>query len=358
VADRDATERNTVKMLLNHTSGIDGELTPEMGHDQERIVDALPRIAKMGQLHAPGADMSYCNPAMVLAGILAQHLRGKSWYDLMKERIFAPAGMEHAVVLGEDALLHRASVGHFLQQGKLVRTSFAFLPLSYAPAGATAMMSAADLVTFGRTHLTNGVAPTGKRVLSEASARLMRVKTSSYKGPGFADYGLGWMLNENDVVSHGGGGPGVFSWLFVHPPSQTAVSVLTNSAHGTAVINEVASPTLEAVAGIRPLGSAVAELVKQATDGAVDPAPYVGTYESASTALRVLAHGNGIGLAARSKFMVYDTSNLKESPPVPLRPIGEGRFAMGGSALAFVNREADGRHRHLANGGRLLRRTD
>ncbi len=345
-------------MLVNHTSGINGELTPEAGHDRERIVDAIGRITMMDQLHAPGADLSYCNPATVLAGYLSQHLLGKSWYDLIKERIFKPLGMDHSIVVPEDALLYRASVGHFLDPatGKPVRTSFAFLPLSYAPAGATAMLSASDLVTFARAHLGNGLAPNGHRLLSEKSARLMRTKTATYKGPGFADFGLGWMLGDNGVVSHGGGGPGILSGVYAHPASNTAVAVLTNAGHGTTVVNAIASPVLEAVAQIPPLGSATAELVKQATDAPVEPTPYAGQYESAATVVRVIPHGAGIGLTSRSKFMVYDNTNLKETPPVPLRPIGGGRFALGQAAIGFVNPLPDGRMEHLAMSGRLLRR--
>src|SRR5262249_18912156 len=259
------------KMLLNHTSGINGELTPEAGHDQERVVDALARIATMDQLHGPGAELSYCNPAMVLAGYLAQRLTGRSRYDLVKERIFPPLAMEQAVVLPEESLLHRASVGHFLgPDGALSRTSFAFLPFSYSPAGATAMMSATDLVTFARAHLADGVGPNGSRVISAASAQAMRTRTASYKGVGFADFGLGWMLMRDGIVGHGGGGPGVFSWLYTHVPSRTAIAVLTNAAHGTAMANEIATPVFQPF-GVKLPGVFVAELVAAATDAPIDP---------------------------------------------------------------------------------------
>ena len=356
VADAEATERITVKMLLNHTNGINGELTPEAGHDRERIEDALPRIARMDQLHAPGADLSYSNPGMVLAGILAQRITGKSWYDLVKERIFAPLGMAHSIVVPEDALLHRASVGHFLTDGKLTRTSFAFLPLSYAPAGATAMLSATDLVTFARAHLNDGTGPNGTRVLSAASARAMRAVTARYKGIGFADFGLGWMLQSGEVVGHGGGGPGILSQLWLHPGSGTAMAVLTNAAHGNAVVSELMAPVFEPF-GMRMPSTVAAEMVKQATDRPVDPAPYIGTYESAAVVLRIVPSGPGLTLRSKSKFRVYDSTNLEESPPVPIRPIRDGHFVLGAGVISFVNPDSSGRMGHLATGGRLLKRT-
>jgi len=358
VADMEAAERITVKMLLNHTSGIDGKLTREAGHDQERIVDGMARIATMGQLHPPGAEVSYCNAGMVVAGYLVQHLTGKSWYDAVKERIFRPVGMDHAIVVPEDALLYRSSVGHHLNatDGKPVRTSFAFLPLSYAPAGATAMMSATDLVTFARTHMKDGVAPNGHRLLSESSARLMRVKTASFRGPGIEDFGLGWALLEPGVVWHSGGGPGIGSVVYAHPASQTAVAVLTNAGYG-GIENPIVSPILEAVAGMKPLGSDWAALLKKATDAPVDPGPYVGQYENITTVARVVPHRNGIGYVSRSKFASYDTSVTKEPPPVPLRPIGAGLFALGSSGqVGFINPDASGKMGHLGIGGRLLKR--
>ena len=97
VADRDATELITVEMLLNHTCGIDGEYFPDAGPDAERIEDVIPRIARQGQIHAPGAELSYCNSGAVLAGYLAQRLLGKSWYTLIEERIFKPLELHHGL---------------------------------------------------------------------------------------------------------------------------------------------------------------------------------------------------------------------------------------------------------------------
>ena len=124
VADPNATERITVGMLLNHTSGIDGEYFFNAGPDAERIEDVIPLIAQQGQIHEPGAELSYSNAGAVLAGYLAQRLLRKSWYTLIEERILRPLDMQHAVVQPADALLHRAAVGHCLgTSGENCRTS-------------------------------------------------------------------------------------------------------------------------------------------------------------------------------------------------------------------------------------------
>ncbi|MEZ4587999.1 MAG: serine hydrolase domain-containing protein [Gemmatimonadales bacterium] len=357
VADADATERITVEMLLNHTSGIDGELFPDAGPDRERVADAIPRIARQGQLHAPGAELSYCNAAVVLAGYLAERLLDTSWYTLIEERIFAPLELPHAVVQPADALLHRASVGHFLDPatGTNTRTGFAFLPVSFAPAGATAMLSARDLGVFALTHLNDGLAPNGHRLLSAESARRMRRQTAAWRGVGFGGIGLGWITLGGGIVGHTGGGPGIVSSVYADPERKSLVVVLTNAAHGGATLNEISVPLFEA-AGAEPLGLDAVALAKQATDDPVDPAPYAGSYETIASATRIVPHGNGIAARLRSKARYYDNISLEETPPVPLRPIRDGHFALGPSVVTFLNPDARGRMQHLASGGRLLKR--
>lgn len=358
----------TVKMLLNHTSGIDGELLPDFGHDEETIAKMVARAADMGKIHDPGKDCSYCNTAMVVAGYLAQQVRGESWYSLVKKRIFIPLGLENAIVLPADALLHRATVGHFRdpKTGEQKRTSHAFLPLSFAPAGSTAMMSARDLVTFGAAHIGNGVGINSTRILSEASAKNMQTRTAGLQGIGrVRNFGLGWMLGEGGDIGHGGGGPGILSWLSIHPEKDFAMAVLTNSEHGMQVISEMMNAWMKAATGVEPLSSKRLPY----TDIDFDPLRYVGTYENISLENQVMEQDGGLAISFRAKFALYDSTSTEKTPEVPLKPVGDHAFAIalpggaGGSRIApqtiltFVNPMADGRMEHVATGGRLYRRT-
>lgn len=356
VADRDATERITVGMLLNHTSGIDGEYFADAGPDAERIEDVIPLIAQQGQVHAPGAELSYCNAGAVLAGYLAQRLLRKSWYTLIEERIFEPLEMEHSVVQPANALLHRAAVGHFLDaSGANVRTSFAFLNPSLAPAGTTAMLSARDLATFALAHVNDGVAPNGHRLLSAASARRMRQQTAAWRGVGGGGFGLGWMTVDKDILGHDGGGPGIASWLYVDAAAKTVAAVLTNAAHGGGIASDITAPLYEA-AGARPFQAAALELEQYATTTQVDPRAYVGEFESAALALRVIPYGDGIALRVRPKMRLYETDTLAESPPDALRPMGEGAFTSAQRFVTFLNPDATGRMQHVASRLRLYKR--
>ena len=366
LGDPQALAAINLRMLVNHSSGIDGEMVAEQGHDQETIAAAIPRFADMGQIHPPGRDCSYCNTATVIAGYLCQKLAGKSWYDLVKERIFKPLELEHAAALPEDALLHRASVGHFANKetGENVRTSFAFLPLSFAPAGASLMLSATDLATFARAHLNGGVGPNGARILSEKSARLMRRQTTRCQEPGFAlGFGLGWMLYQDGSIGHGGGGPGILSWLIAHPEKDFAMAVLTNVEHGMRIIQEVLAPYVEPL-GMKTYGSDLQALAEQPEVPVEDAAKVLGRFENRMTMMELMAGEDGFALRAKVKHALYDSSPLDWSPPTPVKFVAQDIFVPASQAgplplpMAYqlVNPADDGRPEHLAGGGRLYKR--
>ena len=364
LADPDHLARITVGMLVNHTSGIDGEMVPEQGHDEEIIEKAIPRFADMGMIHEPGADTSYCNTATVIAGYLCQRIRERSWYDLVKERIFEPLGMEHAAVLPEDALLHRASVGHFTdpETGEPVRTSFVFLPISFAPAGATAMMSASALVTFAAAHMADGTGPNGASILSPESARAMRAETARVRGEGAPiAFGLGWMLSDGGFVSHGGGGPGILANLTAHPESNVAVAVMGNSSHSAGLTGELAGKWMEEAAGVAPPEPVVRPIV----DTEVDVARYAGRYENVAQIYEIVEMDGGIGVSLWAKFAFYDDTPMEPTPPIPLKPVGDDAFtypdAEGNptaAIMSFLDPRPDGRMTYLAQGARMVPRAD
>ena len=363
IGNLDALERITVKMLVNHSSGIDGEIVPEHGHDLETIAHAIPRFAEMDQLHQPGEDCSYCNTATVIAGFLCQEMTETSWYDLIKTKIFAPLEMNHAVALPEDALLYRASVGHHLnpETNECTRTSFPFLPLSFAPAGATLMMSAQDLLTFARAHMNSGVGDNGHRLLSAASTQAMQTKTIDYQGVGFAaGFGLGWMLNDDGSFGHGGGGPGILSWLTVAPEKDFAMAVFTNVEHGATMIETIMRPYLDEL-GLTYYPDAAAQASEADAVDAPDEALFLGAYRNCAMTYELIPHEDGYAMRLRMNHKFYDSISLDWSPPIPIRFVADDVFV--GSAqvgplstpFRLVNVEA-GKAQHLAGGGRLYRR--
>jgi CubicO group peptidase (beta-lactamase class C family) len=367
--DPAALGRITVQMLLNHTSGIDGQMLPDHGHDEETIEKGIARFAGLGQIFAPGTEYSYCNAATVIAGYLAQRVSGRSWYRLVRERIFEPLQMQHAATLPEEALLHRASVGHYLNPVAGLtptRTSFAFLPMSFSPGGTTLMMSARDLLTFARAHIDRGLGPNAVRILSEQSARAMQRRTVVNRGKGYTntDIGIGWMLAADGMLQHSGGGPGIVAVLYAQPEREFAAAILTNAEHGLSVINEIMEPWLKELGSSQPLGCEA--VARPAQEPELDFSRYVGVYENVSVRYFVAPAGRGLTLSSQAKFAPYESISTDATPPTRLISLGDEKFLLESAdrrfeafrVFSFRNPDAAGRMRHLGNTERLFLRVD
>ncbi|MBI3475043.1 MAG: beta-lactamase family protein [Acidobacteria bacterium] len=361
IRDMQSLNRITCAMLLNHTSGIDGEWLPEYGPDRERIVDAVERCADLDQLFDPGTETSYNNIAFVVAGYLAQKLRDVSWYTLVKTRIYEPLGMRHSLVDPLDLPRFRVSVGDLTDEAtaRMVQTTRPFLAPSFAPAGSTQMTTASDLVTFVKALIAGGVGANGVRILSAASATRMSEPTAEFVtvGPSIAKVGLGWMLLPGGVVGHGGGGPGVQSQVFAHPTSGRVAVLLTNCDKGDALITAFLDPIVTSWTGTR-----ASEAPRRIPS--VDLAPYHGTYENNADRYIILARDGSLALRTVDKISTYDNSN-QHMPDIVMEPLGNDTFrhatpAPGSPAMLmrFVRPRADGKMRFLASDDRLLKRAE
>jgi CubicO group peptidase (beta-lactamase class C family) len=357
--DMQALRRITCQMLVNHTSGINGEWLPEYGPDQERIVDTINRCADLDQLFAPGEQTSYCNTALVIAGYLTQRLRAKSWYTLVKTNIYEPLGMQHALVDPLEVPRFRASIGDLSDAvtGKMVQTTRPFLAPSFAPAGATQMTSATDLVVFARALINGGVGTNGTRILSQESAQCMTEPTAQFVpiDSEVTKVGLGWMILPGGVLNHGGGGPGVRSEVYAHPASGRALALLTNCDKGATLASRFLTPILESWTGLRNSTRARSTI-------SVDVKPYVGTYENNADRYTVAAVGDGLAVRWHDKLNTYDNTS-QDGPATMLYAIGNDTFKerTGASqdptmAVRFVRSSDGGRIRFMASDDRLLAR--
>lgn len=342
-----AAEKITVRQLLNHTSGIWGEMLTDRGPDQERIVDLIHRCADLPQFHPVGEGPAYCNIATVVAGYLVEKVRGESWYVLAKQRVFDALGLKHAMADPAYLPLFRQSVGDLTDYatGKLVQTTRPFLPLSHAPCGTTVMMSAADLVAFARIHTNGGVGLNGERILSEASVEAMATRTVQVVSPSAWAWGVGWLIQPGGLLWHGGGGPGVASFLHVHKPSGRVLALLTNCDKGGALSAAFLAPILDEWTGIAPI-------VPEPVAAPADLSPYEGVFWNGMIEQTFAARDGVLTMQAATVAPLYDNGVLP-APEVPLVPIGPDRFstpsAFGrpGAEFLFVGDGPEGRRTGL-----------
>jgi CubicO group peptidase (beta-lactamase class C family) len=250
--DAAASARITPRHLLTHTAGFTGDaFTPTSRGDDAvaRFVrEVLPGLA---QHSAPGERFSYSNSGHVVLGALAERLHGAPFRELVHRCVAEPLGLAHVAAVPEEALLHRAAVGHVSPDGSAppepVRTWN--LSPSNAPAGTLLSTSARTLVEFARAHLVGGL-------LRESTVtRMWRPAVEVLDtGDGVLHWGLGWALYDWEgpaVVGHDGGTLGQYAFLRVVPDAGVAVALLTNGGNAAALHDAVLGPLLREVAGVR-----------------------------------------------------------------------------------------------------------
>ncbi|HET7014620.1 MAG TPA: serine hydrolase domain-containing protein [Streptosporangiaceae bacterium] len=272
----------TVRHLLTHTSGLDGDIFTDVGRGddcvQRYVEDLLPDAA---QVFPVGAAYSYCNSGYVLLGRIIEVLDDRIWDASLRHRLIEPLGLTQTVTLPEEAIMHRAAVGHRDRPRDDEPVPVWGLPRACGPAG-TMIASAADVVTFARMHLADGLADDGTRVLSAPAAISMRQPL--VKIPGISadvtEVGLSWRLSDWDgrrIYGHGGATLGQNAYLNIDPQARVIACLLTNASDGSELCKRVFSEIFESCGGARmPDGPGPA-------DGALlaqtELARHVGRYE-------------------------------------------------------------------------------
>lgn len=201
VADPDVAEAVTLRHLLSHTSGIDGDNFADFGRGDDCLERYVESCASLEQTHPLGATMSYCNTGFSILGRVIEVVTGKVWDAVMRERLFEPLDLRHTGTLPEEALLHRAAVGHVAPHpgAPLDVAPVWMLPRSCGPMGLI-NSTVTDVLTFARLHLDAGTAQDGTPLVSAERIAAMRHPQVASPDPHTlgTHWGLGVILFEWD----------------------------------------------------------------------------------------------------------------------------------------------------------------
>ena len=275
-----AAEKIRVRNLLTHTNGIDADLfllDAKGPGALKAFVEGLGQHC--GALFGPDEYISYSNGGMITAGRLLEVVSGTSYHDLLKRKVYATVGMDDSCTSAEEAILRNTAVGHFPdpRTGNVRRTDMFMLPDSWAPAGSTPIGTIRDLLAFARTHLADGVSPSGKRVLSRESTARMQSVSHDMGTPNVSPIGLGWLLvpfGKTTVLSISGASPGGVAVLVVVPEHDLAFAAFGNDPRAMMLHDQNLLWLLR-----QHLNVEVPDLVSDTTPVS-DLTPYAGTYRS------------------------------------------------------------------------------
>lgn len=359
--DPAAARRITVEQLLTHTSGIDGDQFLDFGRGSDAVARFVDAAREFALVHPPGGGWSYCNAGFVLAGRIVELLRGASFDEVLRERLIRPLGLVATGTLAEEAILHRAAAGHFvdLASGATSVVPVWALQRSNAPAGATPFTSAPELLAFARLHLDGGSARDIRLLASATVADMQRRRVALPPGSLADAWGLGWMLHQGESGSafgHSGATIGQRAWLIAVPGARVALALLTNGGDGESLWRALAEPLLRELADFTMPG-----LPPVRDDVEVDPARFAGVYERAGARIVVEPAGpRAVTARVRALWASLDP----DPPPVPLRPVAPDLFRIAlpasrrDAGAVFLDPAGRGAPSQLLLGGRLHPRCD
>jgi CubicO group peptidase (beta-lactamase class C family) len=343
----------TVRHLLTHMAGWEGDLFHETGSGEDALARYMALIAEQEQVLPLETAVSYNNASFSLAGHLIEQVTGQPYETVIKAQILEPLEMEDTFFDARDVITHRFAVGH--NDGRVARPWY--LTRSAYPAGGLCC-HVRDLLKYGRFHLGNGT-NNGRQLISANSLTLCHTPQHTILND--ESVALAWFVDDRAgkrILKHGGGTKGQVTLLALVPEHELVLTVLTNSENGGNLTREV----LEWVMA-NYLDGPIPQLepIKYET---ADLQPYVGVYDRsfANVELGILG-GRLIGqLAYKKGFPDEKTPPPPPPPPATFMPVGQDHFIVTDGPMAkseaYFLRRPDGSIGWLRFGLRAYKRVD
>jgi D-alanyl-D-alanine carboxypeptidase len=214
----DVAKKVTIRHLLGHTGGTGDFFGPLFTKNRLTLKTHADYVAMFGTrapVHEPGAEFRYSNYGMLLLGAIIERVSGMSYFDYVRTKVFAPAGMTSTGSLPESELVPNRSTGYMRRQDAWIPNTDT-LPWSGSAAGG-------GYSTVGDFFRFADALQSGKLVSKAALAQMIT--------PGLGQYGFGMSISGSGAMrsfGHSGGAPGQNGDLRVFPESGYVIVALSN----------------------------------------------------------------------------------------------------------------------------------
>jgi CubicO group peptidase (beta-lactamase class C family) len=218
----------TVRHLLNHTSGLPAyeDFVPDSQTAQVHDADIPALISHANGLKfAPGTHYAYSNTGYVLLALVVEHVTGKPFADVLRERIFAPLGMTNSMAREERTVVPHRAYGYTLR-----------------PAGVRLTDQSNTSATLGDGGIYSNILDLAKwdRALTEhtlvgADAQRLAWTPPTLPDTAVTEYGFGWFIGKAHGTTrqwHHGESRGFTNFILRYPDRRLTVVILTNRTGG------------------------------------------------------------------------------------------------------------------------------
>lgn len=243
VPDMDLDWRKaTLEQLLLHLGGAPQEppaglwktARERSGPPQRQRLEFVRGLIRRDPAFYPGSHWAYSDCGYAIVGTMMEQASGRSWEDLLQERLFVPLGMASAgfgVAGGADGV--DQPLGHLGYNPPYMPTPAvpgSTLPPAVAPAAAV-YCSMADLARYAAWHLDG------------ANGRAWLLSAESFEKlhtpPPGEEYALGWAVTKRSwaggtALMHNGDNDRFYSEMWLGLSADTAFLVAANSTSRSA----------------------------------------------------------------------------------------------------------------------------
>ena len=279
----------TLRHLLSHTGGISVLGLPGYGRNDAlpSTIDVLEGRGNTGPVRVigtPGTNWQYSDGGYVIIGQLMEDVAGKPYPEIVRERVFEPAGMTHSTYVQPLPPKHeRATATGYARNGSAVEGRYRIYP----EIGAAGLWTTAE-------DLARFVLAIQRSRAGEPDSLLSSGLASEMMTPVMGLYGLGVYLSEDgERFGHGGtnrgfrirgANHGYRTRLSASIDDGWGIVVMTNGAGGSALCELVPLAAAKAYGWSEELlldayGTYGATLRKRVDIGEAALARIAGTYE-------------------------------------------------------------------------------
>ena len=221
-----------IKHLLAHTSGLSEYNTavyqqPGALFDPQRNIseeEFLARLARLPITSAPGKQAVYRNTNYVLLGMIIEKVTGRSWEQLVRDRIFEPLGMRTAGFQSSVEIIPNRAEGYWIKDGKLQNQEWE-APVYAGDAAGGIMLDLQDFAKWDSALYS-------ERLLKPQTFDQMWTVVKLDNGhPNEEKFGFGWKvesLNGHRLIEHEGSLQGFSAVISRYVDEGLTVVVLTN----------------------------------------------------------------------------------------------------------------------------------
>ncbi|MBL7857692.1 MAG: beta-lactamase family protein [Cyclobacteriaceae bacterium] len=234
---REQTEQLTLRHVLSHTVGLPYHTYTNLIEDGEDLHTMLTKLRDVEIIGKVGKVYSYQNVAYSIIAEVIQSATGKSYEQLMMERIFNPLHMTHASI-SYDAIMQNTNVAkpHQHTRKSMALTTISNTYYNVAPAGGI-NASVSDMAQWIKAMLGNREDVIAHVTLDEIFTPVVKAPAKNrnfrkWSRPTGSFYAMGWrMLNfkTDTLYYHGGYVNGYRSELAVDRKNKIGICVLTNA---------------------------------------------------------------------------------------------------------------------------------